>query len=200
MPAAPIRATTPETCSCGSRHGVSRWWWHKTQCKRKLQEHALGYPEEFNEWPLGKAAYDHARTQVANGAAARMVFYDYDFRAGSSELNLRGQDKLQEVGAQLPTNFFPVIIERTPLSPGLDQARQASVLAALAAGPFPVPPQRVIVGRPVANGLRGDEPLLIHANQLGLTAAGGGFGGSPVGGVGLDAAGLSGSAVATGGR
>jgi hypothetical protein len=124
-----------------------------------------------------------------------MVFYDYDFLEGSARLNLRGQDKLKEIGAQLPTNFYPVIIERTPDTPGLDQARQAAVLASLGEGPFPVPPQRVVVGRPIANGLRGLEPLLINTNQLGLTAAGGGFGGSPIGGVGLDAAGLSGSAI-----
>ena len=74
-------------CSCGERHGLSRWWWHKTQCKRSLQECALGFPEEFNEWPLGSALYAHGRTEVANGDAARMVFYHYDFVEGTGQLN-----------------------------------------------------------------------------------------------------------------
>jgi hypothetical protein len=165
-----------------------------------LQECAIGYPEEFNELPLGKRVFEHATTQIANATAARMVLYDYDFLEGSSRLNLSGQDKLDEIAAKLPTNFFPIIIERTPKTPGLAQARQAAVLAALASGPFPVPRERVVVGRPIANGLSGQEAILVNFNQLGLTAAGGGFGGAPVGGAGLDAAGLSGSAVATPGR
>src|SRR5262245_11733753 len=47
--AMPPNALTPPTtatsnlpaagaCSCGNRHGVSRWLWHKNQCKRRLQE------------------------------------------------------------------------------------------------------------------------------------------------------------------
>ena len=91
------------TCTCGNRHGLSRWRWHRTQCKRHLQEHFLGYAEEFNEWPLGEALYAHARTQAANGLAARMVFYHYDFVDGTSQLNVRGRDKLAAVAATLPT-------------------------------------------------------------------------------------------------
>ena len=196
--AAPVSA--PPACTCGNKHGVSRWWWHRTRCKRDLQECAIGYPEEFNEWPLGQALYAQGRTQVDNGIAARMVFYDYDFEQGSGKLNLKGRDKLNDVIARLPTTFFPVIIERTPQTPALEVARQTTVLEELAKGPFPVPPQRVVVGRPISNGLSGQESPLIYANLLGQTAARGGFGGSPVGGVGLDASGLSGSAIATPGR
>jgi hypothetical protein len=196
----PAPVPPPPACDCGSRHGMSRWWWHKTRCKRKLQECAVGYPEEFNEWPLGQALYAHGRTQVANGLAARMVFYDYDFQAGTNKLNLSGQDKLKNVMTQLPTNFFPVIVERTPYAPELGESRQSMILAELARGPFPVPPERVVVGRPIANGLSGVESPYIFSNLLGQTAARGGFGGAPVGGVGLDASGLSGSAIASPGR
>src|SRR5262245_54991365 len=55
----------PGGCTCGNRHGLSRWRWHRTQCKRHLQQHFLGYAEEFNEWPLGESLYAHGRTQVA---------------------------------------------------------------------------------------------------------------------------------------
>src|SRR5262245_28757038 len=65
-----VPAPAPGGCTCGDRRGLSRWRWHRTQCKRHLQEHFLGYAEEFNEWPLGESAYAHARTQVANGQAA----------------------------------------------------------------------------------------------------------------------------------
>ena len=145
LPAGPLdsppTAVPPAgTCTCGNRHGLSRWRWHRTQCKQYLQEHFLGYAEEFNEWPLGESAYAHARTQVANGLAARMVFYHYDFVDGTSQLNLRGCDKLAAVAATLPTTFFPVVVERTPTEPGLDQSRRLTLLTQLAQGPSPCPP------------------------------------------------------------
>ena len=145
------------TCTCGNRHGLSRWRWHRTQCKQYLQEHFLGYAEEFNEWPLGESVYAHARTQVANGLAARMVFYHYDFVDGTSQLNLRGRDKLAAVAATLPTTFFPVVVERTPTEPGLDQSRRLTLLTQLAQGSFPVPAERVVIGPRIANGMTGVE-------------------------------------------
>jgi hypothetical protein len=126
-----------------------------------------------------------------------MVFYEYDFEKDSVRLNLKGQDKFKVVAAQLPTNFFPIIIERTPRTPGLDLARQAAFVEELGRGPFPVPPQRILVGPPIATGLSGQEALIVHGNQVGQAESGGGFGGSPVGGVGLNASGLSGSAIAS---
>ena len=155
----PSAAPAPGGCTCGNRRGLSRWRWHRTQCKRNLQEHFLGYPEEFNEWPLGEAAYAHARTQVANGAAARMVFYHYDFVYGTPQLNVRGRDKLAAVAATLPTSFFPVVVERTPKEPGLDQPRRSVLLAELARGTFPVPAERVLIGPNIANGMTGYESL-----------------------------------------
>ncbi len=148
----------PGTCTCGDRRGLSRWRWHRTQCKRHLQEHFLGYAEEFNEWPLGEALYAHGRTQAANGLAARMVFYQCDFVDGTSQLNVRGRDKLATVAATLPTTFFPVVIERTPTVPGLDQSRQSpALLTELAQAKFPVPAERVVIGPRIANGMTGVE-------------------------------------------
>ena len=84
----------------------ARWRWHRTQCKRHLQEHFLGYPEEFNEWPLGYAMYAHAQTQISNAQAGRLAFYHYDFEEGTSRLNQRGQDKLAKLGTYLPTTLL----------------------------------------------------------------------------------------------
>jgi hypothetical protein len=127
---------------------------------------------------------------VGNGGAAQMVFYRYDFVDGQSRLNLRGRDKLLAVAARLPATFDPVIVERTPREPGLDQARRAAVLAALG-GAFPVPAERVVVGVPIANGLPGQDAVLINVNRLGAVANGGALGpASTVGG--FDGGGLSG--------
>jgi len=203
-PVAGYQASTPvaaapmsprPACSCGELHGLSRWWWHKTQCKRQLQEWALGYPEEFNEWPLGASVYAQGRTQVANGNAARMVFYHYDFVEGTGQLNVRGHDKLIKVAQMLPCTFFPVVIERTPSTPGLDAQRRAGLLAELSGSRFPIPPERVMIGPPVAAGLAGYEAVFVYGNQLGALQSGvaGGVGGYS-GTAGLSGGGLSGSA------
>ncbi|MGC1720662.1 MAG: hypothetical protein WA746_16910 [Isosphaeraceae bacterium] len=193
-------------CTCGNRRGLSRWRWHRTQCKQYLEEHFLGYAEEFNEWPLGEALYAHARTQVANGLAARMVFHHYDFVDGTSQLNLRGCDKLAAVAATLPTTFFPVVVERTPTEPGLDQSRRLTLLAQLAQGTFPVPAERVVIGPRIANGMTGYEAVnVIYPRQLRNLSSGGLIGAGAAsgfvgGGQGFDAGGLSGSAVTSVGR
>ena len=194
------------TCTCGNRHGLSRWRWHRTQCKQYLQEHFLGYAEEFNEWPLGEALYAHARTQVANGLAARMVFHHYDFVDGTSQLNLRGRDKLAAVAATLPTTFFPVVVERTPTEPGLDQSRRLTLLAQLAQGTVPRA-RRAGRHRP-AHRQRHDRlrsGSVIYPRQLWNLSSGGSLGeraasGFVGGGQGFDAGGLSGSAVTAVGR
>jgi hypothetical protein len=189
----------PGTCTCGDRHGLSRWRWHRTQCKRLLQEHLLGYAEEFNEWPLGACVDAQARTQATNGLAARMVFYHYDFEEGTSQLNVRGRDKLAAVAATLPTTFLPVVVERTPRAPGLDSSRRSVVLAQLAQGNFPVPPQRVVIGPGIAHGMTGVESNVIFLRQLSSLGSGGSAGTAATA-SGLDGSGLSGSAVAGGVR
>jgi hypothetical protein len=159
-----------------------------------LQEAALGYPEEFNEWPLGSALYAHGRTQVANGNAARLVFYHYDFVEGSNQLNVRGHDKLAKIAHLLPSSFCPVVIERTPSTPGLDENRRGVILAELSGSRFPVPPERVVIGPPIAAGLAGFEAVIVYGNQLNALSSGGAAGvGGYAGNAGLSAGGLSGS-------
>ena len=181
---------------------MSRWRWHRAHCKRHLQEHFLGYAEEFNEWPLGYALYAHGTTQVANGQAARMVFYHYDFVDGTSQLNARGRDKLAKVGTYLPTNFSPVVVERTLKEPGLDESRRLTLVALFGRGTFPIPAERVVIGPPIADGMSGQEEGLIYGNQLRGIASGGAIGGGVsgignfVGGAGAsDSGGLSGGVV-----
>jgi hypothetical protein len=202
----PATPTPSPTCTCGDRHGLSRLRWHRTQCRRHQQAAWIGYPEEFNEWTLGRSLYANAQTQVSNGAAARMIFNEYDFVDGGKQLNIRGLDKLESIAAQLPTNFAPVVIERTPHTLGLDQGRRLEILNQLAGGPFPVPPERVVVGRPVSLGQRGRESIIVEQNRLGSVAAGGalggggGGGGTGVGPGSFDGSGLSGSTVGQGAR
>src|SRR5260370_2618585 len=126
----------------------------------------LGYAEEFEAVPLGYDVHLSMRTQVVNGEAARMVLYHYDFVDKGSKLNLRGKDQLAKMAGMLDHNFFPIVIERTPTNPALAEARRLAVLNELAAGPFPVPPMRVVIGQPPATGLQGREAILIYQNLI----------------------------------
>jgi hypothetical protein len=151
-----------------------------------LQDCFLGYPENFRSPPLGYFLYRNFQTQVANADAARMVLYQYDFVDGSTALNLHGQDKLARIAALLPRNFAPVVIERLPCAPGLAEARRLAVLDELAHGPFPVPPERVVVGAPIATGLNGVDAALVYENLLIQTQRQGvkaGLGGGSIGGT-----------------
>jgi uncharacterized membrane protein YgcG len=151
-----------------------------------LQDCFLGYPEEFRRAPLGYSIYQNFRTQVANADAASMVLFQNDFVDGCPGLNARGQEKLARIAHELPRNFFPVVIEELPCAPDLAAARRAAVLAELCHGPFPIPPERVVIGGQIARGLDGREAFIIYTNQLAQTrrlgASGGGGGGSSGGG------------------
>lgn len=170
-------------CHDGCRHGQRPTVWDKMRhhwhrIKARAQERYWGYPEEFEEPPLGMSLEANLDAQRLNGDAARMVLYDYDFVPDSDQLKWRGKQRLVKIARMLPENFLPVIIEPAPgmrydtpagplyvrrnrwdLSPldkeqldgrldELDQARRATVLRELTKLPFPVPEERVIVVSP----------------------------------------------------
>lgn len=144
-------------------HKSRSWLW------RRFQGKVGGYPEEFAPRPFGSSLHEHGRMMVANGAAARLVLFNYDFVEGTSQLSPRGREQLAKVSLQLVACPYPLLIERTPESPGLAEARRASVLNELAAGPYPIDPGRVLVGLPSPRGLSGAEATIITANQLNRT-------------------------------
>ena len=139
------------------------WHW------RRVQGKFLGYPEEFEPRPLGSSLYEHGKIMVANGAAARLVLYQYDFLDGTSELNQRGLDQLAKFTAQLSVSPFPLLVERTPGDPVLAERRRYAVLARLATGPCPLPSDRVLVGVPAAHGMSGVDAYIIGNNSLSRT-------------------------------
>jgi len=110
---------------------------------------------------------------VENGVAARMTLYDYDFLCGTEQLNLRGKDRLFQIALLLGHNTHPLVIERTPHAPGLAEARRLAVLLALNQCPVPVPPERVVIGHPLAVPLPGWEAVFIYQNLESRTLSGG---------------------------
>jgi hypothetical protein len=167
----------PETAPLRRPSVLERW-------TAALQACLFGYPEEFQAPPLGETIGRHFRTEVANGEAARMVLHHYDFDCDGKELNQRGKDHLAKIICMVPRNFFPIIVERTPLNPGLAEARRVAVLNELSRAAFPVPPERVLIGPPLSNSLSGVEALLVYQNLLQQTSAGSRGSAGAVGGVG----------------
>jgi len=153
--------------------------------KACLQESHWGYPEEFEERPFGSCVCAHLKTQVANGLAAQMVLYQYDFCdqtfGDPQRLNPRGLEQLKKIVCLMQANSCPLIIEPAPCNPDLDVARRAYVLELLRASACEVPESRVMVCKP-EGGLRGEEAFDIDENMLRQTrtAAGSTFS-SPLG-------------------
>ena len=149
---------------------------YKERWKRSHQQCWCGSPEESSEPPLGRPLDAHITAQIANGEAARMVLYDYDFVEGTDKLNPRGRHQLSKIAGLLPKNFFPVVIETTPKVPALAESRRLAVLRELGQGPLPVPTERVIVSPPPANGLQGVEGRRVYENLLQQTTKKGAYG------------------------
>jgi hypothetical protein len=143
----------------------SSWW---GRCKWRFWA-CLGFESEFEPQPLGASVQATYRAHVANGVAARMVLYHYDFVENTAALNIRGQDHIAEIAAMLPHYGFAVIIERTPSRPELAESRRLAVLTQLGRAGVAIPPERVVIGPPIANGLRGGEAEIIHQNLLNQT-------------------------------
>ncbi|MCI0457427.1 MAG: hypothetical protein L0Z62_10700 [Gemmataceae bacterium] len=193
-------ATPPPTADGNGAPRPSFW----RRCKDCLRRWFIGYPQEFEAPELGWSVQMHYERHVANGEAARMVLYHYDFVDCSPALNLRGRDRLAQLAPLLTHNPFPIVIERTPWDPALAEARRLAVLSELGAAPFAVPPERVVIGLPAANGLRGVEAEVINGNLMrqtrsyGVLGIGGSVGGGGVLGGGIGAGFGQGATTGTG--
>jgi hypothetical protein len=163
-------------------------WWKR--CKIGLCS-CLGKESEFEPVPFGASIYTTYRRHVENGDAARMVLYHYDFVDNTATLNTKGQDQLAKIAAMLTQNGFPVIIERTPSNPQLAEARRLAILMELGQEGKIIQAERVTIGAPIANGLRGSEAEVIYQNLISqtherglVTGAASGLLGAPIAGGG----------------
>jgi hypothetical protein len=173
---APVAPNTD--CSASSAYSTGGW-------KERLRGCIWGYPEEFIAPPLGTSVYAFGNTMVSNGEASRMVLYRYDFVPGTDQLSFRGKDQLARIALLLGHNDFPIVVERG-VAPSLDEARRLAVMNELGQNGIKVPPERVVVGQPVAIGLRGTEAEIVYQNFLIEVQSGGtraGAGGGSIGGT-----------------
>jgi len=167
----------PEYTLGGMRRGPlgCRGTYWNEHLKPWLQETHWGYADLFEGVPFGARFRAHMCTQMANGTAARLVLYRYDFcnacAADAHKLNPHGYERLNQMAAILQAcPMYPVVIEPVPGSPKLDQARRDQVAKLLEKSNIPA---SVVVGRPEMRGLAAEEALEIHQNMLRETQAGG---------------------------
>jgi hypothetical protein len=125
-----------------------------------------GSAQDYQPPPFGAVVAADFEPEVANGEAAHLVLYRFDFECDSPALNLHGRDRLILMAPLLLRTPFPLIVERTPATPGLAEARRLAVLHELALAAVPVPPERVVVGPALAVGLSGQEAAIIYQNLL----------------------------------
>ncbi len=145
-------------------------WW-LCYAKPRLQASHWGYADLFHEPPLGMSVYMPLRTQILSGMSARLVLYRYDFcddlGENAAELNPHGRRRLEDIfRIAQDCELYPIVIEQTPDNPQLDAARKEHVMNLLQQWAFAVPEDSVVVGRPSALGLHGEEALKIHENLM----------------------------------
>jgi hypothetical protein len=146
----------------------SRKWW---RFWRREQAATYDCPSDkdrcFAPQPLGASLAAAMSAQVANGDAAQMVLYHYDFCPGEPRLNPRGLVKLSKISQRALCTPFPIVIQSTGI-PEVDDVRRQQVLVDLAALPIPIPPERVVVGNPSDRGLDGIDSVLLERRAQGL--------------------------------
>jgi hypothetical protein len=141
--------------------------------EKALDRGSLLHTGDWPAAPLGGSVALHAETQIANAAAGRMVFHDYDFVPGKVELNDYGRARVLQIAPLLAHTHLPVVVERLPHAPGLAEGRRLTVLTGLAAVAGRVPPDRVVIGPSPSVPVQGPEAELIYQNLLQLTESAG---------------------------
>ncbi len=111
------------------------------------------------------------------------VIYQYEWSADVTKLTTSGQGHVAQIAQRLCQVPFPVVIEPSP-DRGVDESRRMTILEALASHGATVTPDRVVLGRPEAEGLYGLEASGIAGRMLTNRAGGQGAGGGALGGGG----------------
>ena len=121
--------------------------------------------------PNGTYACQWAHAEKARADQDKFVIYQYEWSADVTKLTPSGQGHVAQIAQALCQVPFPVVIE--PSSDNrLNELRRAAVLEALANSGNPVPPDRVIFGRPEAEGMYGQEAPGIARGMFGTQTGG----------------------------
>jgi len=155
-------------CTPGPLGPLGRWWHYRA--KPRLQASHWGYAENFHERPFGTVVREHLQAQVFNGLADQMVLYQYDFSDGPapavSQLNPRGRERLRELARMSNEMGLPITIERARNNVVVDHAHRRAVLRELDRQGIRLSPEMVVVAKPRAFGIGGEDAEIMFSNLL----------------------------------
>lgn len=152
--------------------------------------------------PSGIFAREYQKRQTTKAEMDDFVIYNQEWYMNGKELGPYGQYHLDLIIQRLPTVPFPIVVQIGD-NPELNKARWEAVVLSLSAAGVPQPENRVMLGRPIAEGLWGEEAPRIYGQMIfdqgyggrrsgygygnqfgGFGNFGGGFGGGGFGGFG----------------
>ena len=165
--------TTGEYDSTGSVRPISyhhrcpppargRFFKFKERCRAKY----WGYPEEFCEPSLGASVEACQMAQIANGRAAQMGLYQYDFLPDSAQLNPRGKAQLGRLARWLVEDRCAIFIEPTANNAALDELRREAIWGEISSNYSEISSDQVLIGRPGIRDVGAVEALLLERNRL----------------------------------
>ncbi len=147
--------------------------------------------------PNGTYACQWVHAEKARADQDKFVIYQYEWSADGTKLTPSGQGHVAQIAQGLCQVPFPIVIEPSS-DPRVDESRRMAVLEALASSGNPVTPDRVLLRRPEAEGLYGQEAPGAARGMLSTQTGGQGTG---VGALGAGATlggtqgGMSGGAI-----
>lgn len=136
--------------------------------------------------PNGSFVRQFQLATTNKGEMDDFVIYLHEWFMGGKELGPYGDYHLAQIVQRLPSVPFPVLIE-VGLDPTLNECRRRLVIEKLSFAGVPDPANRVLMGKPEAEGLNGPESFRVYQGLLfntGQNAGGYGYGGGGYGGYG----------------
>jgi hypothetical protein len=124
--------------------------------------------------PAGTYTKEYFARQQYKAEADDFTIYYNEWFDGKTDLHQWGLDHVARIAARLPVTPFLVVVQPEPDQPVISAARRDKVVNLLFQAGIGDAPARVVLGRPTAEGLFGEEAERIYPR---LIAGGGGFGG-----------------------
>jgi hypothetical protein len=167
--------TDATACPCCDPPG--RGWRHRFHAwKRDMQASHWGYPEYFEEPPLGAAVYAVRDQQITRGIRDQLFLHHFDFypddTAQADLLTPYGERRLRELVRKAMACGLPLRIETAVGQPELDRARQLSVIEYCETQGLEIPADLILVGVQY-RGIPAAEAVEIYRNQIKQTQSGG---------------------------
>lgn len=130
---------------------------HFERFNDKFHDKFAGWPENFNEPPLGHYKSQIFGQQVAKADAHRFQLYQSDFVGKTTTLSPSGAHRLTQMVVRLRCVDHPLLVEWSPDNPGLASARRSSIETLLKQAGQPLLASRVVVSPSPYPGLPGAE-------------------------------------------